>query len=78
MTAKRSSKFCEGRSSLCARAQIHVDRLDGFADLDALNAEYSDRAKRDFIGFGKGSSELQTHVEGNLVARVTPPLDHAC
>ena len=38
-----------------------------------ISIEEGDRAKRIFIGFGKGSSELQTHVEGYLVARVTPP-----
>ncbi len=31
-----------------------------------ISIEEGDRAKRAFIGFGKGSSELQTHVEGYL------------
>ncbi len=34
-----------------------------------ISIEEGDRAKRVFIGFGKGSSELQTHIEGYLVAR---------
>ncbi len=32
-----------------------------------ISIEKGDRAKRVFIGFGKGSAELQTHVEGYLV-----------
>ena len=34
-----------------------------------ISIEEGDRAKRVFIGFGKGSGELLTHIEGYLVAR---------
>jgi hypothetical protein len=34
-----------------------------------LSIDAGDRAKRVFIGFGKGGGELRTHVEGYLVAR---------
>ncbi len=34
-----------------------------------ISIDEGDRAKRLFIGFGKGSGELLTHIEGYLVAR---------
>ena len=34
-----------------------------------ISIDEGDRAKRVFIGFGKGSGELLTHIEGYLVAR---------